>query len=154
MILYLVRHAEAKPEEDDPERPLSEKGRDDVGRVARYAAGHLAIEVDRVLHSGKTRARQTAEVLSEVVRPTVRLEAAESLEPLADPQVWGSRLRETQGDLMLVGHYPHLVKLASLLLCGDGGALVLGLESGGVLCLERGEQGTWSVRWMLGPRIV
>lgn len=55
---------------------------------------------------------------------------------------------------MLVGHYPHLVKLASLLLSGDAGALVMGLESGGFLCLEREEEGTWSVRWMVGPSIV
>ena len=154
MTLYLVRHSVAKPEEDDPERPLSEKGWADVRRVARYAAGHLAIEVDRVIHSGKTRARQTAEVLAEAVSPTARLEAAESLAPLADPKVWGSWLSESQEDLMLVGHYPHLVKLASVLLCGDDGALVMGLESGGILCLERGEEGVWLVRWMLGPSIV
>lgn len=85
MTLYLVRHAEAKPEEEDPERPLSEKGWDDVRRLAGYAAAHLGITVDRVLHSGKTRARQTAEVLTGAVSPTARLEAAESLEPLADP---------------------------------------------------------------------
>ncbi len=38
MNTYLVQHAEAKTEEENPERPLTTKGRDDIGRVARLAA--------------------------------------------------------------------------------------------------------------------
>ena len=45
MILYLVRHAEAKLEEDDPERHLSDRGYADVRKMARYTSAHLEIEV-------------------------------------------------------------------------------------------------------------
>ncbi len=37
MKLYLVQHGEAKKKEEDPLRPLSESGREDVQRVAKYA---------------------------------------------------------------------------------------------------------------------
>ena len=85
MILYLVQHAEAKREADDPERPLTQKGWADIRRMADYAGAHLAMEVDRVLHSGKTRARETAEALAEALRPVPRVHAAEDLDPLSDP---------------------------------------------------------------------
>ena len=34
MKLYLVQHGQAVSKEEDPERPLSEQGREDVRRVA------------------------------------------------------------------------------------------------------------------------
>jgi len=68
MNLYLVQHAEAKRKEEDPERPLSEKGRVDIRKVAVYIAGHINIKVSAIIHSGKTRARQTAEALAEYLR--------------------------------------------------------------------------------------
>ena len=61
MWLYLVQHGEATSEEEDPERPLTERGVVDVHRVARKAAEAGIVTAVRVVHSGKTRARQTAE---------------------------------------------------------------------------------------------
>ena len=55
---------------------------------------------------------------------------------------------------MLVGHLPHVGKLASLLLCVGGGQSVVSFQTGGILSLEKGEGGTWSVRWMLVPAIL
>ncbi len=37
MRLYLVQHGEAKREVEDPLRPLSESGREDIQRIAKYA---------------------------------------------------------------------------------------------------------------------
>ena len=154
MDLFLVQHAHAKREEEDPERPLTEQGWADIRRVARYAAEHLAIKVDRVLHSGKTRARQTAEVLAEAVTAVSEVQAAENLDPLSDPHVWRENLTHVEEDLMLVGHLPHMSKLASLLLCGDETKPVIAFETGGILCLGRADNGDWSVRWMVTPSTV
>ncbi len=110
--------------------------------------------MNRVLHSGKTRTRQTAEVLAEAIHPAPTIQTVDALDPLADPQVWGGRLTEGQEDLMMVGHLPHLAKLASLLLRGDTSTPVVSFQNSGILCLERGEEGTWSVRWMVVPSIV
>jgi phosphohistidine phosphatase len=65
--LYLVQHGQAKPENEDPERPLTGDGLDAVARVARQSVEQLGVRPDRVVHSGKTRARQTAEVWGRLV---------------------------------------------------------------------------------------
>ena len=62
MRLYLVQHGDAVPERLDPERPLSAAGRREVEAVARLLAGAGA-RVAHVVHSGKLRAQQTAELL-------------------------------------------------------------------------------------------
>ena len=39
MKLYLVQHGEAKSKVEDPQRPLTERGKEDVARVTALAAG-------------------------------------------------------------------------------------------------------------------
>jgi phosphohistidine phosphatase len=55
--VYLVRHGEAKSEEEDPDRPLTDRGATEVRRVVGVAAGAGGVMVERIVHSGKTRAR-------------------------------------------------------------------------------------------------
>ena len=55
MFLYLVRHGEAKSKDEDPERSLSDKGVDDVKKVAR-AMFRKKVAVASIFHSGKARA--------------------------------------------------------------------------------------------------
>jgi phosphohistidine phosphatase len=64
MLLYLVQHAEAKKEEDDPERGLTDKGFRDIAGTAAYAK-NLSIKVSAIHHSGKKRALQTVQVLAD-----------------------------------------------------------------------------------------
>ena len=154
MILYLVQHADAMRDQENPSRPLSSKGWSDIKKMADYAQAHLAIDVPRILHSGKTRARQTAETLAEAVNPAPRVEEVDSLDPNADPQLWAKWLTQREEDVMLVGHLPHVGKLASLLLCEGSGQSVVSFQTGGILSLEKGEGGTWSVQWMLVPAIL
>ena len=82
MNLYLVQHAEARPKKEDPKRPLSEKGRADIQKVAAYAARHTSIELGQINHSGKTRARQTAEALAEFLQPAEGVSQVADLAPL------------------------------------------------------------------------
>ena len=60
MKLYLVHHGDAVPPDVDPQRPLSAEGRVGVEQVAG-AAAQRAVKPAVVWHSGKLRARQTAE---------------------------------------------------------------------------------------------
>lgn len=154
MRLYLVQHAESKRKEEDPSRPLSEKGWRDIRKVARYAEKHLHVQVDRIVHSGKLRAKQTAEALDERLRPQNGVVAVDGLEPLADPEIWKNRLAETTEDTMMVGHLPHLSKLAGYLLTGDATNEVITFTTGCIVCLERDENGRWTVQWMITPEII
>ncbi len=154
MNLYLVQHAEAKTKEQDSERSLSAKGWADIRKVATYVARHGDIQVRQINHSGKMRARQTAEALAEVLLPTEGISDIPDLAPMDDPVVWVSYLSETTRDLMLVGHLPHLSRLASLLLCQDASKTVIEFQKGGVVCLNRNDDGVWALRWMVTPEIV
>jgi len=154
MKLYLVRHAEPKPEQEDPLRPLSEKGWEDIREVGAFVAERLDIRVKIIIHSGKLRAQQTAEVLREYLNPPDGLKEVEGLKPLDDPSIWVSRLAEIKEDVMLVGHLPHLSKLASDLLCGDENMKIVEFQVSGIVCLSRDESGVWSICWMVNPRMV
>ncbi len=55
---------------------------------------------------------------------------------------------------MLVGHLPHLSKLAGLLLTGSPDIEPIKFRMAGVLCLERDVKGKWALLWMLTPELV
>jgi len=148
MRVYLVQHGEAKRKEEDPARPLTENGKVEVERVGRFLA-KIGVKVDRILHSGKLRAAQTAELIAKYVKPMKKVEAASDLDPLADPRIWAKKLNKGVNDLMLVGHLPHLEKLASLLLTGRDDLEIIKFRYGGVICLERNEG--WSILWIVRP---
>jgi phosphohistidine phosphatase len=153
MVLYLVQHAEAKGKEEDPARDLTEKGRRDMERMARYLKG-LEVQVKQIFQSGKTRAQSTANILAAQVQPTAGVSEAPGLAPLDDPGIWAERLQNLDEDIMLVGHLPHLGRLAALLLSGDQERSVVNFQMGGVVRLRRLEAGQWAVDWMVVPAMV
>ncbi len=153
MHLYLVQHAQAQPKEEDSQRPLSDQGRADIQKVASFL-GDRGIPVSRIIHSGKLRARQTAGALAERLKATGSVSETDGLAPLDDPTVWAGRLADTDEDLMLVGHLPHMSKLAALLLTDNAEQPVIRFQMGGVVCLERDEENHWSLRWMVVPEIL
>ena len=153
MKLYLVQHAKAKPEQEDPARPLSDEGRRDIERIANFLKP-LSLSVSRIVHSGKLRAKQTAEVLCGALNSEQGVQEATGLTPLDDPRPWAEKLRTEQSDLMLVGHLPHLAKLAGLLLTGDPERQSVRFTQGGVFCFERDEAGRWALVWAVTPELV
>ncbi len=153
MHLYLVQHAVAKSKDEDPQGSLTNKGQEDTRKVAAFLAGYRTVKVSHILHSGKLRARQTAEILAEYLHPG-GVTATDGLNPLDDPAQWVERLGETDEDLMLVGHLPYLDKLASLLLTGDAEKPVVAFQNAGVVCLGRNEEGGWPVRWVVVPELL
>jgi phosphohistidine phosphatase len=147
MRLYLVQHGEAEAKEVDPERPLSPQGEADVGRLAEFLRGREAPV--RVLHSGKTRARQTAEILAAALGGEVA--ATGGIAPNDPVEVWAADLDGLAGDTMVVGHLPFMARAVSWLLTGRDDPLVA-YQPGSVVCLERSEQ-VWTLAWMLRPEL-
>jgi phosphohistidine phosphatase len=139
---YLVRHGEAKREDVDPERHLTARGVEDVQRIATEAAEPLGVRPARIVHSGKARARQTAELWADVVGAEVA--ETDGLSPNDDPSEWATRLNTEEGDIMLVGHLPHLERLVCVLVTGDADRAVAGFPPGGLVCVERSGSG-WDV---------
>ncbi|MBI5886636.1 MAG: phosphohistidine phosphatase SixA [Deltaproteobacteria bacterium] len=163
MHLYLIQHAETKNKTEDPERGLSEVGLGEIRRVATYASRH-GVNIAQILHSDKKRAVQTAQSLADQIRPAQGLAVAHGLAPLDDPAIIAEQLKTMQTDTALVGHLPHLSKLASLLLANEPSREVISFRMAGVVCLVRHDDepaaetegaayGKWAVRWMLVPEI-
>jgi len=153
MDLYLVQHGEQVPKDQDPEKPLSDRGQGDVKRVSAFlkAAG---VSFDRVVHSGKLRARQTAELLTAELAPGLAPEAEEGLSPLDDVKATAKGIPEKDRNTMIVGHLPHLGKLASFLVTGSEEPLVATFQQGGVVCLRWDEDNGWTFAWMVVPEIL
>ena len=137
MRLYLVQHGEAVPEDVDAARPLSPSGRADVARMAGFLAAG-GVRVGRIMHSGKRRAEQTAEIIGAALGSAP--EARADLNPM-DPTDSVARDAATwDQDVMLVGHLPFMAKLASRLIAGREDAGVVAFQPGTIVCLERADQ--------------
>jgi len=151
MRLYLVQHGLAKDEREDATRPLSDQGREDVTRTAGFLSLFEKPRPARILHSGKLRAAQTAGMFAEAWGD-LPVERSLDLAPNDDPSTWSAHLASMNSDLMLVGHLPHLQRLAGLLIAGDAGREAIHFRNGGVVCLERRESG-WSLLWQINPTL-
>lgn len=123
--LHLLRHAKAEPdsEQDDRERRLSRRGRDDARRLGATLPKALG-RLDLVLCSPARRTRETAELaLAGVVpRPRIVFEDALYLAPAA---ALLHRLRaadESAAAVLVIGHNPGLYQLALALAAAEGAA--------------------------------
>ncbi len=154
MKLYLVQHGLSKSEEEDPDRSLTDQGRKDADKVGAYISNHTGIQVENIYHSGKTRARQTAVILNEYLKPRGGVEEAIDLLPMDDPEIWAGMLNNRSDSAILVSHLPYLSRLASLLICGDPENKVVDFKNAGVVSLNRDNEGVWSVDWIITPAII
>lgn len=150
MKLYLVQHGKALPREVNPDRGLSEVGRLEVETVAQQARA-WAIRPSRIIHSSKTRARQTAEILESALTPGVPCAEQEGLDPLDDVLVTAQRMPVGE-DVMIVGHLPFLSRLASYLVTGSPGVEICAFRHGGIVCLVPNPNSElWLLAWAIVP---
>lgn len=154
MRLYVLQHAEAVPEEMDPDRPLTPRGWEQMGRLS-ILLGSRCIRVSRLLHSGKTRARQTAEILAPKVLPGGVIEEWEGLKPKDSPDDFLRGLGEWEYDLMLVGHMPFVSKLVSRLVTGKEEPAILTFSPGTLAALETDPGKTsWTIGFLWPPELL
>ncbi|NIM52322.1 MAG: phosphohistidine phosphatase SixA [Gemmatimonadales bacterium] len=152
MELYLVQHGKATSKEEDPARPLTAEGRDEVTRVAR-AAGAQEVTVGSIHHSGKLRAQQTAEILAGELHPDQAPDQLDGLAPNDEPTTAADVIPTLKAPAMLVGHLPHLSRLCSLLVHGDPTREIVAFRMGAIVCLSLDTEGRWRVRWILTPEV-
>jgi phosphohistidine phosphatase len=154
MNIYLVQHGKPVPKEKDPNKPLSTQGVEDINKMAAFLE-KAEVSVKKIFHSGKTRARETAEIMADRLTPGSNPEEMKGLSPMDDARKVAAKLDQGQVDTMIVGHLPHLAKLASILATGSETASVAAFQQGGVVCLRPvPEQKSWAIAWMLIPDII
>jgi phosphohistidine phosphatase len=151
MRLYLVQHGEAEPKDIHPDRPLSKQGWEDVERTGIFLKGRVSIV--RILHSGKTRARQTAELLATSVAPSKLIETMSGLDPLDPVEPFAKQIQDWNADTLIVGHLPFMGKLVAKLIADAKKVDIVDYQPGSIVCLERRENGRWVISWMLLPEL-
>ena len=153
MKLLLVQHGEAVAKEADPDRPLTDSGARDVDRLGAFL--HQAgIRAERVIHSGKLRARQTAARLGEAIAPGVALEVSGLVNPNDNPKAFDWQSESWNRDTLVVGHLPFMAKLVAHLVAGDETRPLVDYRPGSVVCLERDGDQVWRIAWMIRPELL
>ena len=151
MRLYLVQHGDAVAKDVDPERPLSDAGRADIGRLARWLANN-DVRVARILHSGKLRAEQTANLLAPLVGEDGTVAAQPGLAPNDPP---GSLLETLDGgDTIIAGHMPFVSRAVSVALGLPPDQPVVAFKPGSIAGLEQDADGAWHLAMFIRPEKV
>ena len=159
MELYLLRHAIAKPRssryEDDSKRPLTKEGRQ---KMAKNAEGmkNLGIAFNAVISSPYVRARETAEIAVEVLKIKKPIQFCPNLVPDVPFDLLVDELKtkfSKAGQVILVGHEPHMSHFISFLLT-SGQQISIDLKKGGLCCLTLPKitgPGGATLNWLLTP---
>jgi len=162
MKIYLVRHGIAYEPgepgyEDDAQRPLTDKGRDKLSKVA-HVLKRLSVKPDVILSSPYLRARQTAEILArELKYKKDKIEFSERLLPASQPELIIAQIIEKYivEELVIVGHEPCLGLIIGVLAAGDQD-LSINLKYGSVCCLTTDDfriERRATLEWLLTPKI-
>jgi len=147
-----MQHGLQNPENLDPEKNLSEEGKKEVEKMAIYLRENK-VDLGQIWHSGKTRALQTATIVGGLQRPFISPQQKDAMQPLDDPQAIFQALSAEELDTMLVGHMPHLKKLAALLLINDPAADLIAFQPGSIVCLQNSAD-KWLISWMIVPAML
>lgn len=152
MRIYLVQHGESLAKEIDPDRPLSPQGKIDVAYTADFLKT-TGVNVGKILHSGKTRARQTAEILAEALSKKGILTAISGIDPNDPVDQFAKQINFWTEDTLIAGHLPFMAKLVAQLVLNNEANVVTAYQPGSVVCLARGDDGAWQIQWMLRPEL-
>ena len=160
MELYILRHGLAMDRadwtrRDDSDRPLTAEGRKKTRRIAK-AMLTLDLQFDWILSSPYARAKETAEIVAEVLKPKRQLELRHELTPEGSAKELAKLIvarPKTVKRVLIVGHEPDLSQFISVLLTGKPVSRVV-LKKGG-LCKLQISQFRWGgcavLEWLLTP---
>ena len=150
MPIFLAQHGLCLPKQKDPEKGLSESGRENTRRIARVAADYK-IKVMGIRHSGKTRAAQTAGIFGKYLGPAQGPMPVEGMNPLDDVKAFAHDM-SLESNYLYVGHLPFMERLVSFLTAGCEEPRVLRFQNSGIVCMDKDDAG-WFIRWTLNPDI-
>jgi phosphohistidine phosphatase len=161
MELLIIRHAIAFERDrhrwrDDGARPLSPAGK---RRSRRAAAGlkELSQAPDRLLTSPLIRAKQTAQILTEIAGWPPAEVAPELLPGKAALAILNLLGKDRSQRVALVGHQPGLGALLAACLVGSDSAIPIELKKNAVACLSfegSARAGRAVLKWLATPRML
>jgi phosphohistidine phosphatase len=125
MELYILRHAIAEaapnpPSGGDSRRRLTAEGAEKMRRAAKGIKA-LELSFDLILASPYLRAKETAEIVADVLQTARRLEMTSLLQPDGNLKEFIEELKRKHGEkksVLIVGHELGLSRLISVLTSG------------------------------------
>lgn len=159
MLLYIVRHGIAVDVGEnnvscDEDRMLSSEG---IRRTQLAARGLVSIGIrpERIISSPLCRALETAEIIEKELKRDLSIEILEDLSTDGSVQNTAEWLAQQPPQaMMIVGHMPHLNRLASLLLVNDS-TLNLLFKKAAACCISfpgNVEPGRGGLEWLIQPK--
>ena len=107
-----------------------------------------------MIHSGKLRAAQTADRLTDAVAPGLEPESSGLINPNDNPKAFDWQSGSWDKDTLIVGHLPFMARLVSHLVVEEENKLITAYQPGSVVCLERINDAQWQVNWMIRPDLL
>ena len=148
MKVYLVHHVDALSAEQDPQRHISQKGKEQADRLGTRLKA-LGVAPARILHSDKQWTIDTADRIAAKLGASAK--TARTAYPIntGDPVApFMAEIAKGGGDIMMCGHVDYLLRTASQMVCGDEKRKVVEFKPGNgtAVCLE-GEGKTWYITY-------
>ncbi len=146
MKVYLVHHVDALSAEQDPQRHISPKGREQADRLGTRLRA-LGVGPVRILHSDKQWTIDTAERIAAKLGLEDRTAKAAYPINTGDPVApFMAEIAAAGGDIMMCGHVDYLLRAASQLVCGDETRKVVEFKPGNgtAVCIE-GQGKDWAI---------
>jgi len=158
MDLIILRHGEAEPRAAgivDVDRALTNKGREDVRKVAVWIRS-ADLSFDLIATSPLKRAKETAEIVAKSLGK--KSEIWPSLAPEGDRKALAEEIHHHDGigSLLLVGHEPLLSTFISQVIAGDDRASVL-MAKGGMARIKNvtvSDPIGGDLHWLVTPKLI
>lgn len=148
MKVYLVHHVDALSAEQDPQRHISPKGREQADRLGTRLKA-LGVAPARILHSDKQWTIDTAErIAAKLGSPSVTAQATYPINTGDPVAPFMTEIARGGGDVMMCGHVDYLLRAASQMVCGDEKRKVVEFKPGNgtAVCFE-GEGNNWHITY-------
>ena len=145
-----MRHGEALQGADDSKRPLSQRGKEESAAVARYLLQNGA-KVDIFYQSTKQRAKETAQIVKDILNPQAAVQTKSGLAPNDPVENILPELNAGNKNLMIVSHLPFLGKLVSRLVTGQEEDGIVPMPTASVVILKDSAQGLWNIKGIVAP---
>lgn len=150
MRLFVVQHGDAVPKDADPDRPLSNRGRADLQLLLEFLAARN-IRIEQIFHSGKVRARETAEILRPLLEMPGEIHKRDGLAPNDSPDSFLEQFGRIEKDTLVASHMPFVARAVSQALTGLPGRELMRFVPGSIAGMERGVDNSWRLILFVRP---
>lgn len=153
MRLYIVQHGDALPKDINPDRPLSDRGRADIQRLTEWLSSRN-FHVEQILHSGKARAKETAEMLRPLLESRDEIHASDGLAPNDSPEAFLMQVRRSRKDTLVASHMPFVARTVSQALTGETDQQLVEFVPGSVAGIESSDGVSWRLFMFVRPEFL